>query len=240
MKAFSLLLVYFAFALSVSAQTEGAKGTGVPENRIGIARIQVFASPKGTPISEVARLPLFFGASSEYIQYKRKNLRNQFPPTTGDTIREITSDSLAIFFKQDMYAFAGYDDAGGNTDAKRNMIHDLPTENPMKLAADSILDEAIDIGCFWTFTETPDRKRFIPSILMKMEIYDRKGHTRPEISVNLNPGDIRTAHFREKYGVDYDFVAGIPVETLREGGILGNVIADVYLQALNQLLAKRP
>ena len=171
--------------------------------------------------------------------HKKRKLKDQLPPTTGDSIREMTSDSLAIFLKQSLYSMAGYGDAGGNSRGKRNMIHDLPTENPQKVAVDSIFDEAIDIGCFWTFAETHDKQGFIPTVMMKMEIYDKTGQARPERSITLTPSEIKTAHFKEAYGVEYDFVKGISIKVLEDGGIMGNVIADVYLQALNKLLAKR-
>lgn len=237
----SLILV-LALVLSFSglshAQDESNKKT---DKRIGIARIQIFASPaKGTPIADIANLPLFFGSNSDFIVYqKKRKLRDQLPPTTGDSIREITSDSLAIYMKQSLYSMAGYGDAGGNSRGKRNMIHDLPTENPQKVALDSIFDEAIDIGCFWTFAETPDKQGFIPSVMMKMEVYDKTGQVRPQKSITLAPSEIKTAHFKEAYGVEYDFVKGISIKVLEDGGIMGNVIADVYLQALNKLLAKR-
>jgi hypothetical protein len=220
------------------AQEETSKKS---DKRIGIARIQIFASPaKGTPIADIANLPLFFGSNSDFIVYhKKRKLRDQLPPTTGDSIREMTSDSLAIYLKQSLYSMAGYGDAGGNSGGKRNMIHDLPSENPQKVAVDSIFDEAIDIGCFWTFSETTDKKGFIPSVMMKMEIYDKTGRPRPEKRVMLEPSEIKTAHFKEAYGVEYDFMKGISISVLEEGGVMGNVIADVYLQALNKLLAKR-
>jgi hypothetical protein len=236
----SFLVFLLSISISVFGQVVKEQREARPEKRIGVARIQIFASPaKGTPIADIANLPLFFGSNSDYIKYHKKAFNSQLPPTTGDSIQEMTSDTLAVYFKQDMWSMSGYDDAGGNSRAKRNMIHDLPTENPQKLAVDSVFDEAIDIGCFWTFTETADKKAFVPTVMMKMEIYDRSGQARPEKSVTLLPHEIKTTHFRDSYGVDYDFVKGIQVKVLEDGGIMGNVIADVYLQALNKLLAKR-
>jgi hypothetical protein len=206
------------------------------QKRIGIARIQIFASPsKNIPLSEINNLPLFFGEKSDNINYfKRKG----YPPTTGDSIRDFTADSLAIFYNQDLTTMSGYDDAGGNKKKRRNYIHDLPTENPQKMAVDSIFDESIDIACFWTFVQTPDKTAMIPSVSMKMEVYDRSGQAQPERSVSLAASEIKTSHFKDHYGIEYDFIKGIKVAELADGGILGNVVADVYLQALNKLLGK--
>jgi hypothetical protein len=239
----SLIAIFLGFSC-FSAFAQDNKGnkknseTGeetAGQKRIGIARIQVFASPgKGFQINEVlANPPLFFGEKSDnLIYYKRKG----YPPTTGDTIRDFTADSLAMYFKQDLTTMSGYDDAGGNRSRRRNYIHDLPTENPQKMAVDSIFDESVDIGCFWSFSKSEDKNSLIPSVQMKMEIYDRMGQAKFEKSVMLNPSDIKTSHFKESYGVEYDFVKGVNISELSDGGILGNVIADVYLQALNKLL----
>jgi len=214
--------------------------TSATEKRIGIARIQIFASPaKGTSISEIANMPLFFGPKSEELSYNRKiKLADQLPPTTGDSIRDLTSDSLAVYFKTDLYSMSGYGDVGGTSKGKRNMIHDLPTENPQKLAVDTVFDEAIDIGCYWTFVHNEDRSGYIPTVMMKMEIYDKTGQAKPEKTVTLLPNEIVTNHFSKRYGVDYNFIKGIKTKDIEGGGIVGNVIADVYLQALNKLLAK--
>ena len=211
--------------------------SSVVERRIGVARIQIFASPaKGTPIAEISSLPLFFGPKSEEIVYKKRRASDQYPPTTGDTIRDLTSDSLAIYFNTDLYSMSGYGDVGGKSKSKRNMIHDLPTENPQKMAVDTVFDEAIDIACYWTFAHNADKSGYIPTVMMKMEVYDISGQARPEKTVTLNPEDIKTNHFKDQYGVSYDFVKGIKTKDIEDGGILGNVIADVYLQALNKLL----
>ena len=236
--------LFFAAVLWATSLTAGyaQKKTEAQarEKRIGIARIQIFASPaKGTPIAEVAKMPLFFGASSDEYRYKKRTILEQQPPTTGDTIRDITSDSLAVYLKRDLYTMSGYDDKGGNSRDKRNAIHDLPTENPQKMAVDTIFDEAIDIACYWVFAQAPDNKaRYIPSILLKMEVYDRSGQAQPEKAITLPASEIKTKHFKEAYGVSYDFTKGITVDEIADGGIAGNVVVDVYLQALNKLLAK--
>ncbi len=243
-----LLFIILLFSSSVVTLAQSKKKeksvkekrSSITEKRIGVARIQIFASPaKGTSISEIANMPLFFGPNSEEITYNKKlKFDDQLPPTTGDSIRDLTSDSLAVFFKTDLYSMSGYGDVGGTSKGKRNMIHDLPTENPQKLAADTIFDEAIDIACYWTFVHNKDRSGYIPTVMMKMEIYDVSGQARPEKSVTLLPNEIATAHFEKKYGIKYDFVKGINTNEIEKGGIAGNVIADVYLQALNKLLGK--
>lgn len=240
---FFLLVIPMFFNLSlVLAQTKKTQKSvkeargAVPERRIGISRIQIFASPAS--IADMATSPVFFGPKSEEITYKKRNLRDQLPPTTGDSIRDLTSDTLAIYFKTDLYSMTGYGDVGGKARGKRNFIHDLPTENPQKMAADTIFDDAIDIGCFWKFIPNADKSAYIPTILMKMDVYDLSGQARSEISVTLLPADVKTSHFKEAYGIEYDFVMGIKVKDLEDGGVLGNVVADVYLQALNKLLAK--
>lgn len=241
----SLLVSIVFFSLPTSAQvkktTKGNKSNQEEANkkRIGVARIQIFASPaKHTAISDIANMPLFFGANSDELKYKKTKLLRQLPPTVGDSIRDFTADSFAVFFKQDIFTMSGYDDAGGNSKGKRNMIHDLPTENPQKMAVDSIFDEAIDLGCYWTFALTEDKKAYIPTVMLKMEVYDRSGQARPEKSVILEAKDIKTSHFKSEYGVNYDFVNGIKPAEIEDGGIVGNVVADVYLQALNKLLKK--
>lgn len=236
----------FLFFLSLTwftptfAQKKKAKESGENQKRIGIARIQIFASPvKGTSIAEVAKMPVFFGSKSDEYKYKKRKVVDQLPPTVGDTIRDITSDSLAVFLKRDLYTMSGYGDKGGNTLKKGNQIHDLPTENPQKMAVDTVFHEAIDIACYWTFAHSPlDPSKYVPTILMKMEVYDQSGQAQPERSISLKPEEIKTSHFKEEYGVNYDFVKGISTKEIADGGIVGNVVVDVYLQALNKLLGK--
>jgi hypothetical protein len=242
MKFISFVVLMVAILGNVNGQDKKALLEEKVMRRIGVARIQIFAAPgKGRSLADIANnnIPIFFGENSDFIKYRDQGLLNQAPPTTGDSIQELTSDSLAVYFKQDLWSMSGYDDAGGNKRGKRNMIHDLPAENPQKLAVDSIFDEAIDIACHWTFSDTPDKTGYIVSVAMKMEIYDRSGQPQPERKITLEPQEIKTTHFKDAYGVSYDFVKGIPAKELEKGGILGNVIADVYLQALNKLLAKR-
>lgn len=243
---FLSLFLFFGFStIQISAQVRKTSKSNkkaqeeANSKRIGVARIQIFASPaRHTAISDIANMPLFFGTSSDELKYKKTKLLRQLPPTVGDSIRDFTADSFAVFFKQDIYTMSGYDDAGGNSKGKRNMIHDLPTENPQKLAVDSVFDEAIDLGCYWTFALSDDKKSYIPTILLKMEIYDRSGQARPEKAVTLEAKDIKTSHFKSEYGVSYDFVKGLKSAEIEDGGIVGNVVADVYLQALNKLLKK--
>lgn len=239
------MFLFFAFVLSfgsgVYAQS-GVEKSGAAVKRIGIARIQVHASPGwNVSLADIANnnVPIFFAANSEEIRYRKRTLRDQLPPTTGDTIQELTSDSLAVYFRQDLWSMSGYDDKGGASREKRNSIHDLPTENPLKLVADSVFDEAVDISCHWVFQKSEDGKRLIPTIQMKMELFDRSGNTHPERKITLPASEIKTSHWKDAYGVSYDLVKGIPLEEIGNDGMVGNIVADVYLQALNKLLAKR-
>lgn len=243
MRINSFLFIFILWCGVFSATLAQKRNDSKPtdgQKRIGIARIQIFASPvKGTPITEVSKMPLFFGEQSDVYKYKKRKVVDQMPPTVGDTIRDLTSDSIAVYLKRDLYTMSGYDDKGGNSLAKRNMIHDLPTENPQKMAVDTVFHEAIDISCHWTFahsTKEPDR--YIPSIQIKMEIFDISGQAQPEKSASLQPSEIKTSHFKDEYGVEYDFVKGITPKEIADGGIVGNVVVDVYLQALNKLLGK--
>lgn len=232
----SFLLSGLLYSQIVLAQKKAEPDPKTNQKTLGIARIQIFASPaKGTSVVDVANMPLFFGAKSDELRYKNKKFLDQLPPSTGDSIRDLTSDSLAVFMKQDITTMSGYGDKGGNSKGKRNMIHDLPTENPQKMAVDGIFDEAIDIGCFWTFVATPNKDKFIPTVMLKLEIYDKTGQAKSEKSITLSAADVSTKHFKKKYGVEYDFVKGIDKKDLEDGGIAGNVIADVYLQALTRL-----
>lgn len=235
-------LLFFFILSGIVFTVSGQKKRFQSENqkRIGIARIQIFASPvKGTPIAKVAKMPLFFGEKSEVYKYKKRKVVDQMPPSVGDTIRDITSDSLAVYLKRDLYTMSGYGDKGGNSIAKRNQIHGLPTENPQKMAVDTVFHEAIDIACYWTFEQsTKDPDRYIPSVQIKMEVYDGSGQSQPEKTATLLPNEIKTSHFENEYGVSYDFVKGISTKEISDGGIVGNVVVDVYLQALNKLLGK--
>lgn len=238
-KAILVFCIFLASASTLLAQKKQANL--ISQKRIGIARIQIFASPpKGTPIAEATRMPVFFGAKSEVYKYKKRTLLEQFPPTVGDSIRDLTSDSLAVYFKRDLYTMSGYGDKGGNSREKRNTIHNLPTENPQKMAVDTIFHEAIDIACYWSFAHSkvePDK--YIPTISLKMEIYDLSGQAQPEKQITLLPNEIVTSHFSKEYGVTYDFVKGVSPKDIQDGGIIGNVVVDVYLQALNKLLGKK-
>lgn len=242
MRANSFLFSFVLWVFIYSSANAQKRRDGQSENqkRIGIARIQIFASPvKGTPIAEVSKMPLFFGEQSDVYKYKKRKVVDQMPPSVGDSIRDLTSDSLAVFLKRDLYTMSGYGDKGGNSIAKRNMIHNLPTENPQKMAVDTVFHEAIDIACHWTFAHSPNEpEKYIPTIQMKMEFYDLSGQAQPEKSITLLPGEIKTSHFKDEYGVTYDFVKGITTKEIADGGIVGNVVVDVYLQALNKLLGK--
>lgn len=236
------LVFVLSFSLSSQAQTASGKSGGVVLKRIGIARIQVNASPGWkVSLADIANnnVPVFFAENSEVIKYRKQTLRDQFPPTTGDTIQELTSDSLAVYFKQDLWSMSGYDDKGGSSREKRNSIHDLPTENPLKLVADTVFDEAVDIFCHWVFQKSDDGRFVIPTIQMKMELYDRSGNPNNEKKITLLPSEIKTSHWKDAYGVSYDLVKGIPFDEIAQGGIMGNIVTDVYLQALNKLLSKR-
>lgn len=210
------------------------------ERRVGIARIKLEAKPpKGTAIADIAAFPVFFGEKSNEIRYQRRSIISKLPPTTGDSLREVTSDSLAMFLRQNLY---DWDVSGDNRDAvrrKKNSIHDLPNEDYQKFLADSTLDEAIDISCVWVFAENKQQQVFRPEIQMKAAFYDKKGPSRPPLELMLTGADIQCAHFNESYGYTYDFSKGIPKSAADEGGIAGNVVVDVYLQALKKLLAKK-
>lgn|GEM_PF-6179876 len=210
------------------------------ERRVGIARIKLEAKPpKGTAIADIASFPAFFGEKSDEIRYQRQSIISKLPPTTGDSLREVTSDSLAMFLRQNLY---DWDVSGDNRDAvrrKKNSIHGLPNEDYQKFLADSTLDEAVDISCLWVFTENKEQQLFKPEIQMKAAFYDNKGPSRPPLELVMGAVDIQCAHFNEAYGYTYDFGKGIPRTAIEDGGIAGNVVVDVYLQALKKLLAKK-
>lgn len=210
------------------------------ERRVGIARIKLEAKPpKGTAIADIASFPDFFGEKSDEIRYQRQSIISKLPPTTGDSLREVTSDSLAMFLRQNLY---DWDVSGDNRDAvrrKKNSIHGLPNEDYQKFLADSTLDEAVEISCIWTFAENKEQQLFKPEIQMKAAFFDKKGPSRPPLELVLTAGDIQCSHFNEAYGYTYDLSKGIPRSAADEGGIAGNVVVDVYLQALKKLLAKK-
>lgn len=238
----SLFLLLF-FALESQAQVFRLRkklNEEDVERRVGIARIRLEAKPvKGTPIADVANFPEFFGDRSNQVRYPRQTLISKLPPTTGDSLREVTSDSLALFLRQNLY---DYDVSGDNREAvrrKKNSIHDLPNEDYQKFLSDSTLDEAVDISCLWIFSENKEQQLFKPEIQMKAAFYDKKGASRPALELVMPAGEIQCAHFNEAYGSSYDFGKGIPRNSIEEGGIAGNVVVDVYLQALKKLLARK-
>jgi hypothetical protein len=210
------------------------------ERKIGVAKIVVEAKPvKGTPISDIANFPEFFGEKSNQIKYQRQSLIGKLPPTAGDSLRELTSDSMAVYLRQNLY---DWDITGENRDLvrrKKNSIHDLPNENYQKYLTDSLLDEAVDLSCTWFFTEDKTSSLFRPEIQIKVNFYDRKGACRPGLETILKPEEIVCLHFNEAYGITYDFKKGISRKDIEGGGIAGNVVTDVYLQALKKLLAKK-
>lgn len=210
------------------------------ERKIGVAKIVVEAKPvKGTPISDIANFPEFFGERSNQIKYQRQSLIGKLPPTAGDSLREVTSDSMAVYLRQNLY---DWDITGENRDLVRRMknsIHDLPNENYQKYLTDSLLDEAMDLSCIWFFTEEKSSSLFKPEIHIKASFYDSKGACRPGLESVLKAEEIACAHFNEAYGYSYDFKKGISRKDIEGGGIAGNVVTDVYLQALKKLLAKK-
>ena len=210
------------------------------ERRIGVARIVLEArAAKGTPIGDVANFPEFFGTKSNQVKYQRQSLIGKLPPTAGDSIREVTSDSMAVFLRQNLY---DWDITGENREVvrrRKNSIHDLPSEDYKKYLADSLLDEAIDLSCIWFFSEDKSTSLFKPEIQMKVSFVDRKGPCRPSLEAVLKPEEIQCDHFNEAYGFTYNLKKGIPVKDIQDGGIAGNVVTDVYLQALKKLLAKK-
>lgn len=210
------------------------------ERKIGVAKIVVEAKPvKGTPISDIANFPEFFGERSNLIKYPRQSLIGKLPPTAGDSLREVTSDSMAVYLRQNLY---DWDITGENREVvrrKKNSIHDLPNENYQKYLTDTLLNEAVDLSCIWYFVEDKGTGLFRPEINMKASFYDLKGACRPGLEIILKPEDIVCAHFNEAYGYTYDFKKGISRKDIEGGGIAGNVVTDVYLQALKKLLAKK-
>ena len=241
---FYLLLLFFAgLCLESQAQIFRLRkkvNEEDVERRVGIVRIKIEARPpKGTPIADIANFPDFFGEKSNQIRYQKQSITGKLPPTTGDSLREVTSDSLALFLRQNLYDW----DATGATKEgvrqKKNNIQDLPNEDYKKYLGESTLDEAIDVSCSWVFTEDKDQQLFKPEIQMKAVFYDKNGASRPPLETILPVGDIQCAHFNEAYGSNYNFSKGLSRKEVLEGGIAGNVVADVYLQALKKLLAKK-
>ena len=210
------------------------------ERKVGIARIVVEAKPvKGTPIGDIANFPEFFGSKSNQIKYQRQSLISKLPPTTGDSLREVTSDSMAVYLRQNLY---DWDATGENKEVvrrKKNAIHDLPSEDFKKYLSDSLLDEAIDVSCVWYFSENKTELLFKPELQLKISFFDKKGASRPPLETVLKNEEIQCAHFNEAYGMTYDFRKGINVRDIEDGGIAGNVVTDVYLQALKKLLARK-
>lgn len=210
------------------------------ERRVGIARIKLEARPpKGTSIADIASFPEFFGERSGQIKYQKQSLIRKLPPTTGDSLREVTSDSLALYLRQNLY---DWDATGENRESvrkKKNNIHDLPNEDFQKYLSDSLLDEAIDIACLWYFSEDKSSGLFRPEVQMKVSFFDKNGPSRPAMEAVLAASDMQCAHFYEAYGTGYDFSKGITSKEAGEGGIAGNVVVDVYLQALKKLLARK-
>lgn len=210
------------------------------ERRVGIARIKLEAKPpKGTAIADVANFPVFFGERSDQIRYQKQTLIGKLPPTTGDSLREVTSDSLAIFLRQNLYDWDATGEYKESVRRKKNSIHDLPNEDYQRYLTDSTLDEVIDISCLWFFTENKETQLFQPEIQFKASFYDKKGPSRPPLELVMTGAEIRCDHFNEAYGTSFDLKKGISKNDIEDGGIAGNVIVDVYLQALKKLLAKK-
>jgi len=239
----SLVLFFLFLAYQVDAQVFRLRkriSEESVERRIGVARIVVEAKPvKGTPIADVANFPEFFGGKSNQIRYQRQSLIGKLPPTTGDSLRELTSDSLAVYLRQNLY---DWDATGENKELvrrKKNSIHDLPVEDYRRFLNDSLLDEAIDVSCIWYFVENKADNLFQPELQMKVSFVDRKGGSRPALESILKASEIKCSHFNEAYGYTYNFNKGISKSDIDDGGIAGNVVADVYLQALKKLLAKK-
>jgi hypothetical protein len=245
MKPQLLTFFLFSFLLSTLAEAQIFRlrkriSEEDVERRVGVAKIVLEArAAKGTPIGDVANFPVFFGERSNQIKYQRQSLIGKLPPTAGDSIREVTSDSMAVYLRQNLY---DWDITGENREVvrrKKNSIHDLPNEDYKKYLSDSLLDEAIDLSCIWYFTEDKSVSLFRPEIQMKVSFFDRKGACRPALETVLKAEEIQCEHFNEAYGFTYNFRKGIPVKDIQEGGIAGNVVTDVYLQALKKLLAKK-
>jgi len=210
------------------------------ERHIGIARIKVEAKPvKGTPIAEIANFPAFFGEKSDQLRYARQSIISKLPPSTGDSLREVTSDSMAVYLRQNLYDWDATGENRNSVRRKKNSIHDLPNEDYQKFLADSVLDEAIDISCYWYFIENKSEQTFQPEVHMKASFFDKVGASRPPIETTLSAQDLQTAHFKEAYGYALNLNKGISSKEIENGGIAGNIVADVYLQALKKLLAKK-
>ncbi len=210
------------------------------ERKVGVARIVVEAKPaKGTPIADIANFPEFFGEKSNQLKYQRQSIIKKLPPTTGDSLREVTSDSMAVYLRQNLYDWDITGEGRQIVRTKKNSIHDLPSEDFKQYLADTLLDEAIDLSCIWYFTENKADNLFKPELQMKMQFYDLKGASRPPVEAVLKADEIQCAHFKDAYGYSYNFNKGISLKEFRDGGIAGNVVTDVYLQALKKLLAKK-
>lgn len=146
---------------------------------------------------------------------------------------------MAVYLKQNLYDWDITGDSRQIVRTRKNAIHDLPSEDFRQYLADTLLDEAIDLSCVWYFSENKADNLFRPELQMKVSFFDVKGASRPPMEVFLKADEIQCEHFKEAFGYSYNFNKGISQKEIRDGGIAGNVVTDVYLQALKKLLAKK-
>jgi hypothetical protein len=226
------ILVYFFYSFSQVQAQKAAREAINPDSLMTVSKVMVYANAgKGYTMAEAMNLPDFFGKSSQNYIYKNQKITMQRPPRTIDTIMDITNVILAeilglVCDPQPLPSSIKY------KPIYKNQIYGLPNvrrEESLKL--EPYLKTA-EVDCKWVFNKVGDR--YIPTISLKVDIYGKNSTHIKTFSTEMKPEEVKTDHMKSEHGMQFDFVKGFSKSDLEEG-VPGNIVVDVYTQALLKL-----
>ena len=208
-----------------------------PDSLMTVSKVMVYANAgKGYTMAEAMSLPDFFGKASQSYIYKNQKITMQRPPRTIDTIMDITNVSLAeitglVCDPQPLPTSIKY------KPVYKNQIFGLPNvRRDESLMLEPYLQTA-EVDCKWVFNKVADR--YVPTVTMRVDIFGKNSTLINTYTTELKPEEVKTNHMKSEHGMQFDFIRGFSKSDLEEG-VPGNIIVDVYTQALIKLFPAKP
>lgn len=228
-------IYFFIFISSIQspAAAQGKKKIKVnPDSLMTVSKVMVFANAgKGYSMAEATQLPDFFGKASQVYVYKNQKVTMQRPPRTIDTIMDITNVSMSqltglVCDPQPLPTSIKY------KEVYKNQIYGLPNvRRDESLALEPYL-RTVEVECKWIFNKV--NERYVPTVHFKVDVFGKNSTLLHTYNTTLLPNEVKTDHMQDVHGMSYDFVKGFTRSDLDEG-IPGNIVVDVYVQALSKL-----
>lgn len=204
------------------------------DSLITLSKISVFATPgKGIPLAEVLTLPPFFAEATTEYYYTRLGLTSQLPPRTIDTLSVLSDNLVADYYgfylePQPLPSKLKY------SDLYKNTLPGLPNLRRDESLWLEKYAKKVEIECKFVFTHN-ELKNFVPTVHMKIEVFGKNNVLEDKKQLVLNPEEIAYANWQEDYEVSLDLKKGFSKQDL-EFGLPGNIVLDIYTQALTRLL----